>query len=111
LAPDTMRVRLHLRLVRVLAVIVGIFDELEVEVGSTRSSSTCPFYGFSCRAVHDTRVQRVRDLPVSGRRTTLRWRRRRFACANCGERHLEQHPVFEGRVTARLARRSSPTPR
>ena len=104
MAPDTMRVRLHLRLIRVLAVLVDTVDELVVQVASTRSSSACPDCGFGCRLVHDTRAQRVRDLPVSGRRVTLVWQRRRFACGNCGERHLEVHPVFEGRVTARLAR-------
>ena len=30
------------------------------------------------------RVKRVRDLGVSGRGTTLAWRRRRFCCDNCG---------------------------
>ena len=47
----------------------------------------------------------MRDLEVSGRRTTLVWMRRRFVCDNCGSRHLEDHPEFEGRLTRRLARR------
>lgn len=104
MAPDTMRVRLHLRLIRVLAVLVDTVDELVVQVTATRSWSTCPWCGFCCRRVHDSRVQQVRDLAVSGRLTTLAWVRRRFCCDNCGERHLEVHPAFEGRVTARLAR-------
>lgn len=40
---------------------------------------------------------------MSGRRTTLVWRR--CGCGNCGERFLEDHPEFEGRLTRRLARR------
>lgn len=104
MAPDTMTVRLHLRLVRVLAVMVDTADELVVAVMSTRSSSTCPDCGFGCRRVHDTRRQRVRDLAVAGRRTTLMWQRRRFVCDNCGERHLEGHPAFQGGLTVRLAR-------
>jgi len=52
---DCMRVRLHLRLIRVLAVLVDTVDELVVEVTSTRSWSRCPDCGFRCRAVHDTR--------------------------------------------------------
>ena len=31
--------------------------------------------------------------------------RRRRSCGNCGERFLEDHPEFEGRLTRRLARR------
>lgn len=104
MAPDTMAVRLHLRLIRVVAVLVDTVDELIVQVGSTRSTSRCPDCGFACRQVHDTRSQRFRDLPVSGRRVTLVWQRRRFVCANCGERHIEVHPAFEGHLTARLAR-------
>lgn len=99
-----MRVRLHLRLIAVVAVVVDTVDELVVEVVSSRSASTCPWCGFSCRSVHDTRVRKIRDLPISGRRTVLRWQRRRFSCGNCGERHLESHPAFEGHLTVRLAR-------
>ena len=49
--------------------------------------------------------KRVRDLGVSGRRTTLVWRRRRFECGNCGERHLEDHALFQAGLTRRFARR------
>ena len=50
-------------------------------------------------------LQRIRDLSVSGRCVTLRWRRRRFVCGGCGERHLETHREFDGKLTRRLARR------
>ena len=42
---------------------------------------------------------------MSGRRTTLVWRRRRFECGNCGERHLEDHDQFQGGLSRRFARR------
>ena len=78
MAVDTMWVRLHLRLIRVLAVLVDTPSRLEVEVASTGAWSRCPFCGFKCRAVHDRRRRKIRDLPVSGRRVTLVWIRRRF---------------------------------
>jgi transposase len=99
-----MHVRLHLRLIRVLAVMVDSPTKLVVAVRSTRSWSRCPDCGFVCRAVHDTRRRRVRDLAVSGRLVTLVWQRRRFSCGNCGNRHLEVHDAFEGRMTRRMAR-------
>ena len=102
---DVMRVRLHLRQVRVLAVPVDTPGELVVEVESTVRRPRCAACGFCCWRVHDRRRREVRDLEVSGRSTTLVWHRRRFACDNCGERHLEDHPEFEGRLTRRLARR------
>ncbi len=104
MAPDTMRVRLHLRLIRVLAVLVDSVDRLEIEVASTRSWSRCPHCGFKTRTVHDSRRRKIRDLPVSGRRMTLVWIRRRFECGNCDGRHLETHLEFEGGLTRRLAR-------
>ena len=74
---DVMSVRLHLSGVRVRGVLVDSVDRLEVEVESTRGWSRCPQCGFRCRKVWDRRPKRVRDLGVSGRRTTLVWWRRR----------------------------------
>ena len=102
---DVMSVRLHLWGVRVLGVRVDSVDRLDVEVESSREWSRCPQCGFRCHKVWDRRAKRVRDLEVSGRRTTLVWRRRRFCCGNCGERHLEDHAEFQAGLTRRLARR------
>ena len=102
---NVMSVRLHLWGVRVRGVGVDSVDRLEVEVESSREWSRCPQCGFRCHKVWDRRAKRVRDLGVSGRRTTLVWRRRRFCCGNCGERHLEDHAEFQAGLTRRLARR------
>jgi transposase len=102
MTPDTMQVRLHLRQVRVREVLVDL-TELVVGVQGTRSWSRCPHCGFKVRDVHDRRPKKIRDLAVSGRRVTLSWSRRRFACASCGSRHLEDHPAFDGGLTRRLA--------
>ncbi len=102
---DVMSVRLHLSGVRVRGVLVDSVDRLEVKVESTREWSRCPHCGFKCRNVWDRRRKRVRDLEVSGRRTTLVWNRRRFVCSNCGERHLEVHTKFDGGLTRRFVHR------
>ena len=102
---DVMSVRLHLSGVRVLEVLVDSVDRLEVEVESAREWSRCPHCGFRCSKVWDRRAKRIRDLGVSGRRTTLVWRRRRFWCGNCEERHLEEHAQFQAGLTRRFARR------
>ena len=102
---DVMSVRLHLSGVRVTGVGVDSVERLEVEVESAREWSRCRHCGFRCYRVWDRRPKRVLDLGVSGRRTTLVWRRRRFECGNCGERHLEDHDQFEAGLTRRFARR------
>ncbi len=105
MASDVIRVRLHLRQVRVLEVVVDTPTVLRVRVESTVSRPRCLHCGFKCHRVHDVREREVRDLEVSGRRTVLVWMRRRFSCGNCGERFLEEHFEFDGRLTRRLAHR------
>ena len=71
MSSDVMRVRLHLRQVRVLEVVADSSGRLEVAVEGAWSSSRCSHCGFKCRRVHDRRVKRVWDRPVSGRETEV----------------------------------------
>ncbi len=105
MASDVIRVRLHLRQVRVLAVVVDTPEELRVRVESTVSRPRCPHCGFKCYRVHDIREREVRDLEGSGRPVTLVWMRRRMVCGSCASRWLEEHLEFDGRLTRRLAHR------
>ena len=105
MASDVIGVRLHLRQVRVLAVVVDTPGELRVRVESAVSRPRCPHCGFKCHRVHDIREREVRDLEVSGRPVTLVWMRRRMVCGNCASRWLEEHLEFDGRLTRRLAHR------
>ena len=105
MASDVMAVRLHLPQIRVLEVLEDAPDVLRVSVESTFRRLRCAQCGFKCHRVHDRRDKKIRDLGVSGRPTTLVWSRRRMACDNCGSRFLEDHPAFEGALTARPARR------
>lgn len=101
---DDITVRLWLRRILTGRVLVDTPSRLEVEVSSSWPVSRCPWCGFRRRRVHDRRQKRIRDRMMSGRRVTLVWQRRRFECGNCGERHLEVHPEFEGNLTRRFAR-------
>ena len=105
---DVMRVRLHLRGVRVTGVVVDTPAELVVGVVSVRTLSSCPFCGFSCQQVHDRRRREIRDLEHGGRSTVLLWTQRRFVCGHCGKRHMENHPQFEGSITRRLPPAAGP---
>ena len=104
MARDVMTIRLHLRRIRVVKVLVDTISRLVVEVESTWSVSRCRWCGFKTQAVHDVRPRRVRDRRIGDRAVTLVWQRRRFVCGNCAQRHLEDHPEFEGNLTRRLAR-------
>ena len=104
MATDVMRVRLHLREIRVLEVLVDTPSELRVRVASTVVRPRCVHCGFKCHRVHDRCEREIRDLAVSGRRTMLVWQRRRMVCDNCDSRWLEDHSEFDNKLTRRLAR-------
>ena len=84
--------------------VTDLTEQFEVVVSDLRSVVTCPSCGVKTSKVHDTRRVKIKDLPLFGAPTTLIWLRRRFSCDNCGERHLEDHPAFESKMTRRLAR-------
>jgi predicted RNA-binding Zn-ribbon protein involved in translation (DUF1610 family) len=102
-AQDGMTIRLHLKGMKVLRVVEDEIDKLVIEVADTRTVVRCPACGHRTTRVHETRRVVVSDLPL-GRPTTLIWLQRRFECPDCGERHTEDHPEIEGKVTRRLAR-------
>ena len=61
MASDVMRVRLHLRRIRVLEVVIDTPAVLRVRVESTETRPRCPHCGFKCHRVHDVRERKVRD--------------------------------------------------
>ena len=105
MAGDVVSVRLWLWRIEVLGVVVDAPGRLMVRVRSTVRRPKCPRCTAAGGKVRDRRDNRVRDLGISGRPVILVWERRRLVCEPCATRFAEGRPVFEGRVTARLARR------
>ena len=105
MASDVMSVRLWLPRIGVLEVVVDAPERLAVRVASTVSRPRCPDCGTPSGRCHDRRDREIRDLEISGRPVLLSWERRRMVCDVCDRRFTEDHRAFEGRVTARLARR------
>ena len=100
---DVMSVRLHLPGVCSRDGSAGrqrgsSWNQLGSGRGAAIAGSTASRYRTGAR-------KRDRDLELNGRRTTLVWRRRRFECGNCGERHLEDHAQFQAGLTRRFADR------
>ncbi len=103
MAQDEMRLRLHLKRVKVLEFLVDDPFELKILVSDTRSVVRCPSCGHKTAKVHDTRDVVVRDIDFGGRATALIWRRRRFVCGRG-----EVHPG-RTRPTAATRQRSRPS--
>ena len=102
MASDVVSVRLWLPRVKVLEAAVDAAERLAVRVASTVSRPRCPDCRTPSRRCYDRREQKIRDLDISGRPVLLLWVRRRMVC---DRRFVEYHRAFEGKVTARLARR------
>jgi transposase len=82
-------------------------DELELEVVLVARAGCCPTCARASCEVKERPVVRVRDLPIAGRRTFLRWRKRRFRCRACGRGFTDSHPELPSRqrVSRRFRRR------
>ncbi len=57
MACDAMRVRLHLRQIRVVGVLIDTLTVLRVRVESTMRRLRCRCCGFECHRVHDVMCQ------------------------------------------------------
>jgi transposase len=67
-------------------------DQLDLEVELVARAERCPHCGSRELEVKERPIVRVRDLPITGRRTHLRWRKRRYLCGGCGKSHTESSP-------------------
>lgn len=98
---------------RVLGVVEGNGDALDLEVESIAQARCCPHCAGEDLVIKERPVVGVRDLPLAGRMAHLRWRKRRWRCRGCGRTHTEQHPALparqrvSGRFRERLAARAS----
>jgi transposase len=87
---------------RVKSVIEGP-DQLDLEVELVARAKSCPHCSGEELEVHERPVVTVRDLPLCGRRTTLRWRKRRYRCKRCRRTHTES--CEQGRARQRITSR------
>lgn len=85
--PDEASRLLGLVGLRVLGVVEGDGDALELEVESVAHAEPCPHCEGEDLVIKERPVVRVRDLPLAGRVVRLRWRKRRFSCRRCGRTH------------------------
>ena len=82
-------------------------DQLDLQVELIARAAACPWCGQVSGEIKERPVVAVRDLPIGGRRTVLRWRKRRYRCPACARTFTETHPGLPARqrVTDRFRRR------
>ncbi|KAA0265142.1 MAG: ISL3 family transposase [Acidobacteria bacterium] len=82
-------------------------EQLDLEVELLARAERCPYCSSRELEIHERPVVRVRDLDCGGRRTSLRWRKRRYRCRACRRTHTESHDQVpaRGRQTRRFCER------
>ena len=58
-------------------------DEITLDIESTSQTAACPHCGKTSKTLHERHPRIIRDLPISGKPTYLRFVRRRFFCDDC----------------------------
>ncbi len=76
---------------------------LEVDVETDAPGGLCPECGAAALMPKERPVVMVRDIPMRGLATWLRWRKRRYACPACARSFTETHAEVPAR--ARTTRR------
>lgn len=95
---DCIPVPLGIPGLRVTGCRPGELGGLDVDVESESKGSVCPECGAAAFVPKERPVVLVRDLPLRGLATWLRWRKRRYLCPACGRSFTEAHPEIPARA-------------
>lgn len=96
---DAISVSLELEGFRVTETIERL-GAVVVVIETRVPAGVCPKCGHPSAEGKGRRERVLRDLPLKGKPTWLRWRRRAFRCRGCAHRFLEHHPQIPPRVQA-----------
>src|SRR6056297_2886106 len=63
---------------------IYIYVEMKVK------EHNCPNCNSLTRNIHDYRMQPIKDIPMFGKKTYLKYRKRRYVCKRCGKRFYKK---------------------
>ena len=75
-------------------ILKNVYEDAEgchVEIELPRRTHICRCCGSSTDRIHDYRMQKIKDLSISGKNTYLHLRKRRYVCESCGKRFYEDN--------------------
>ena len=78
-------------------------DQIHIYLELPRREQICPLCGTKTNRIHDYRMQRIKDIPLS-KYTFLHLRKRRYRCECCGKRFFEHNAFLPrySRMTGRM---------
>lgn len=79
-------------------------NTVTLHIEMERQEHPCPECGVLTDAVHDYRQQKIKEVSILGKETTLILRKRRYVCKSCCKRFPEKNDLLPryARMTARL---------
>lgn len=79
-------------------------DCVEIYIEMPVVEHTCPCCGAKTSHIHDYYLQTIKDIPIHFKPTHLIFRKRRYACHNCGKKFFEHNTIISkyARRTSRL---------
>lgn len=84
--------------------IENINNETHIYFTLKRRDHTCPHCGNITNKVHDYRTSIIKDSPISGKKTFLHYKKRRYHCDSCKKHFNESFPHIakQCRISTRL---------
>jgi transposase len=73
--------------------IKNLSDSVQVYVELPKTTQFCPKCGFETSKVHDYYTQRIQDMPIQFKPTTIFYHKRRYECCVCGKKFYEQNEL------------------
>ena len=79
-------------------------ERITIRMRLARRAHVCPACGSITECVHDYRTQRVKDIPILGKRLFWDYEKRRYRCMCCGKKFYESNYLLpkRHRLTNRL---------
>lgn len=84
--------------------IVNGDDKIEIYIETKKKPHFCPQCGSITSKIHDYRTQKIKDIPIQGKKTFIILKKHRYVCKCCAKRffeYIELLPKYH-RITNRI---------
>jgi len=79
-------------------------DNLDIFVETAPQPQSCPCCGNITSFIHDYRIQKIKDIPISNFKTIIHLKKRRYVCKKCQKKFYEIYSIIPkfSKTTTRL---------
>lgn len=79
-------------------------NEVKVHVEKPPTFCLCPHCNYQTSFIHDYKIQKIKDIPIMNKPTTIYYNKRRYFCKNCNKSFFEPNNLVSKyhRISKRL---------